>query len=36
VASLEATRPMASGQVLQLMVDLNLLHFFDAASGRAI
>jgi multiple sugar transport system ATP-binding protein len=36
VASLEATRPLASGQIIQLMVDLNLLHFFDTASGRAI
>jgi multiple sugar transport system ATP-binding protein len=36
VASLEATRPMPSGQVLKLMVGLNLLHFFDSESGRAI
>jgi multiple sugar transport system ATP-binding protein len=36
VASLEATQPLASGQVITLMVDLNLLHFFDTASGLAI
>ena len=36
VASLEATRPLASGQVIKLMVDLNMLHFFDADSGQAI
>jgi multiple sugar transport system ATP-binding protein len=36
VASLEATRPLASGQAMTLMVDLNFLHFFDSESGCAI
>ena len=36
IASLEADRPLVTGQTLDLTVDLQHLHFFDPETGRAL